>query len=255
MKPSIRHSYLSFIYCLLYTPIIIVVCFSFNNSKYSLLWHGFSLRWYKVLFNDANLGVITLHSLTIAILAATIATAFGLLGSVSLYRYRFLGKRLIDLLLLTLIVIPDLVLGIALLILFNLSHFPLGFFSLLLAHISFCIPFSCVTISSRLVGVDKHLIEAGKDLGANERMLYRHILVPLLLPGIIAGWLLCFTLSLDDAIISYFVSGPSYQILPLQIFSMVKLGVSPELNALCSIILAITFLIAVTSHFLLRKKS
>jgi len=250
----LKKGYLNLVYLFLYLPIIVVICFSFNNASHSLLWHGFTFRWYAELFHDQNIGLVTLHSLVIGILAATVATLFGMIGSVALFRYRFLGKKLINALILVLIIVPDLVLGIALLLLFSLTHFPLGFWSLLLAHISFCIPFACITIGSRIVTFDKHLIEASKDLGASERILYSRILIPLLLPALIAAWLLCFTLSIDDVIISYFVSGPNYQILPLTIFSMVKLGVKPEMNALCSIILAITFSIAIACQLLLRRK-
>lgn len=254
MNKVVRRSYLSLVYLFLYTPIVIVVIFSFNNAIYSLLWHGFTLHWYRVLFQDQTIGTVTLHSLEIGLLASTIATLLGLIGAVSLYRYRFFGKRALNILILGIIIVPDIVLGIALLVLFSQTHFKLGFFSLLIAHITFCIPFACVTISSRVIDLDKNLIEAGKDLGANEFTLYRRILIPLLLPGIIAAWLLSFTLSLDDVIISYFVSGPNFQILPLEIFSMVKVGVKPELNALCSIILLVTFSIAIASQFLLRRK-
>ena len=177
-----------------------------------------------------------------------------MIAAVALYRYRFMGKNLLDASILILIIIPDLVLGIALLLLFSFSHFPLGFWSLLLAHISFCLPFACIIISSRLSDFNKHLIEAGRDLGASEFLLYKRLLIPLLLPSLAAAWLLSFTLSLDDVIISYFVAGPDFQILPLKIYSMVKLGVKPEINALCTILLLITFTIAVFSQFLLRKK-
>lgn len=254
MNTIAKKSYLGSVYLFLYLPIIVVIWFSFNNAERSLLWHGFTLNWYKQLFQDGDLASVTLHSLEIGLLAATIATVMGLIAAVSLFRYKFFGKRLFDLLILMLIIIPDLVLGIALLLLFSLTRFPLGFWSLLLSHISFCIPFACITIGSRLISFDKHLIEASKDLGASERILYTHILIPLLLPGIIAAWLLSFTLSLDDVVISYFVSGPDFEILPLQIFSMVKLGIKPEVNALSSILLVVTFAIAFCSQLLLSKK-
>lgn len=253
MISTSKKAYLGLVYLFLYIPIVIVIWFSFNNSSRSLLWHGFTWRWYIQLFNDKALAIVTTHSLTIGLLASTFATLIGTLASVCLYRYRFFGKRLIDALILMLIIIPDLVLGIALLILFSVLHLPLGFWSLLLAHISFCVPFACVTISTRLVSLDKHLIEAGRDLGASEWQLYTKILIPLLAPGLIAAWLLSFTLSIDDVIISYFVSGPEYQILPLTIFSMVKVGVNPEINALCSILLVVTFILAISGFFLLRK--
>ena len=143
--------------------------------------------------------------------------------------------------------------GISLLLIFNVLHFPFGFFSLLIAHITFCIPFVCVTVNGQLKQLDKHLIEAAQDLGASESTIFFRILAPLLLPSLISGWLLSFTLSLDDVIISYFVSGPGYMILPLRIYSMVKLGVKPEVNALCTLLLGVTLLIAFTAQRLTKE--
>lgn len=255
MKPIIKNSYLTLVYGFLYAPIIVVVLFSFNNSTFSLLWHGFSTKWYHTLFHDSDLAIVALHSLTLGVCAATIGTFIGLLASVALFRYQFFGKRSLDMLLLMLIIIPDIVMGVALLLLFKLTGITLGFWTLLIAHISFCVPFSAVTISSRLVGFNEHLIEASRDLGANESTIFKRILIPLLWPSIIAAWLLCFTLSIDDVVISYFVSGPGFQILPLKIFSMVKLGVKPEINALCSVLLIITLTTVLISQLLIRKRS
>jgi spermidine/putrescine transport system permease protein len=253
MISASKKSYLSLVYLFLYIPIIVVIWFSFNNAERSLLWHGFTLRWYVQLFHDQTLAIVTLHSLIIAFLASTIATLIGMIASICLYRYRFFGKKLMDILILMLIIIPDLVMGISLLILFSVMKLPLGFWSLLLAHISFCVPFVCVTVTSRLVTLDKHLFEAGKDLGASEWQLYTRILIPLLAPALISAWLLSFTLSIDDVIISYFVSGPEFQILPLTIFSMVKVGVNPEINALCTILFLVTLILAVSGHFIFRR--
>lgn len=248
-----RVSYMALVFLFLYTPIAILVIFSFNESPHSLLWHGFTFEWYRQLFQDVDLGVVTLHSFEIGLLSSTFATFLGLLGAVILYRYQFFGKKVLNMSILMLIIMPDLVLGIALLLLYSFMNFPLGFWSLLLAHITFSVPFACVTISSRLSSFDRKLIEAGQDLGANERVLYQRILLPLLLPGIVAAWLLCFTLSFDDVIISYFVSGPSFEILPLRIFALVKVGVSPEINALCTIILLLTFAAAIGMSALMRR--
>lgn len=254
MSRLFKNSYLLFIYLFLYLPIVILVIFSFNNSAHSLLWRGFTLQWYQVLFQDADLGLVTLHSLEIALLAASAATLLGFLGAISLQRYRFFGRQFWDLFILMLIILPDLVMGISLLLLYKFTHFQLGFWSLLFAHTTLCMPFALVTITGRLSVLSTGLFEASQDLGASEWILYRRILFPLLLPGIIAAWLLSFTLSLDDVIISYFVSGPNFEILPLRIFSLVKVGVSPEINALCSIILLVTLVCAVSLHFLLGNK-
>ncbi len=254
MNALIRGIYLSMIYLFFYFPIVILIIYSFNNSAYSMVWHGFSFQWYRELIHDTDIQVIALHSLIVGVLAATIATTIGTLASVALYRYRFYGKQLLRSLIFILIVSPDIVMGIALLILFSSLKVSLGFWTLLLSHITFCIPFVVVTVYSRMVGFDRNIFEAARDLGASDFHIFRRIFVPMLLPAIVAGWLLSFTLSLDDVIISYFVTGPSFQILPLQIFSMVRLGVTPEVNALCSAMFILTLIIVFSAQLALRKK-
>ena len=251
---TLRASYLTLIYLFLYTPIIVIVLFSFNNSQISLLWHGFTWKWYHVLFQDGDIGLVAFHSLWLGVLAATMATFLGLIASVALFRYRFFGKHTAQLLIFIMIILPDLVLGVALLILMSLLHFSLGFWSLLVAHITFCLPFSTIIIGNQLRQLDKHILEAAQDLGASEWQLYHRVIMPLVAPALIVSLLLCFTMSIDDVIISYFVSGPSYEILPLRIYSMVKLGVSPEINALCTVLLAVTFAMTVVSYYLQRNK-
>ena len=254
MNALIRGIYLSMIYIFFYFPILILIIYSFNNSAYSMVWHGFSFQWYKELVHDTDIQVIALHSLIVGVLAASIATTIGTLASVALYRYKFYGKHLLRTLIFILIVSPDIVMGIALLILFSSLKVSLGFWTLLLSHITFCIPFVVVTVYSRMVGFDRNIFEAARDLGASDFHIFRKIFVPMLLPAIIAGWLLSFTLSLDDVIISYFVTGPDFQILPLQIFSMVRLGVTPEVNALCSAMFILTLIIVFSAQLALRKK-
>lgn len=247
--------YLSLIYLFLYLPIIILIAYSFNNTQYSLLWRGFTWRWYVELFMDSDLWISTYRSFFLGISAATISTTIGLLTSVLLYRFRFFGRSFLNGLVFILILSPEIVTGASLLILFTLIELPLGFFSLLLAHISFCIPFVIVTIYSRLVSIDKNIFEAAKDLGANDWLIFWRIILPLLWPAVFAGWLLSFTLSLDDVIISYFVAGPEFQILPLQIYSMVKTGIKPEINALCSVLFSVTLAMVVVAQSALRKKA
>jgi len=191
----------------------------------------------------------------LGVTSATIATSIGLLAAVCLYRYRFFGRNFLNGLVFILILSPEIVTGAALLILFSMVRLHLGFISLLLAHIIFCIPFVIVTIYSRLVSFDKNIFEAAKDLGANDWLIFNRIIVPLLWPALFAGWLLSFTLSLDDVIISYFVAGPEFQILPLQIYSMVRSGVKPELNALCSVLFCFTFALILLSQLALGKKA
>jgi len=248
-------SYLGMIYLFFYIPIITLIIYSFNNTQYSLLWHGFTWQWYSELFTDTDLWLATYHSLLLGIASATMATMIGVLASVSIFRYRFLGRNFLNALVFILILSPEIVTGASLITLFTLFNLPLGFTSLLLAHISFCIPFVIVTTYSRLVGFDKNIFEAAKDLGANDSLIFARIILPLLWPAVIASWLLSFTLSLDDVIISYFVAGPEFEILPLKIYSMVRSGIKPEINALCTVLFGITFTLVGLSQLALRKKT
>lgn len=254
MNKIAKYFYLLFVYIFLYAPIFVVVIYSFNNASHSLVWHGFTLAWYKFLLQDSSLLVVAWHSLIIGILAATIATFMATLAATSLYRYKFFGKRFLHSLLFILIVSPDIVMAISLLMLYSLFKMPLGFWTLLLAHITLCMPFITIIIYSRMLSMNKAIFEAAKDLGANDSMIFRRIIIPSLWPGILSGWLIGFTLSLDDVIISYFVTGPSFQILPLKIYSLVRMGVKPEINALCTLLLIFTLFIVLGSQLILRKK-
>lgn len=258
MSYSLKKSsaaYLSLIYLFFYIPILVLVVYSFNSSQYSLRWHGFSTQWYVELYNDRDLWVATWHSFLLGITSATAATFIGMLAAISLYRYRFFGRQLLNALIFVLILSPEIVMGAALLILFTLFNLPLGFLSLFFAHVSFCIPFVIVTVFSRLVTFDKNIFEAAKDLGATDSLIFRRILVPLLWPALLSGWLLSLSLSLDDVIISYFVSGPEFQILPLRIYSMVRSGIKPEINALCTVLFAVTLVLVIIAQFTQKKKA
>lgn len=249
-----KSAYLIAVYLFFYFPIGILIVYSFNDTAYSLVWKGFTLDWYRQLLDDSALLEVAFNSLIVAVVAASLATAIGTMASVTLYRYQFWGKRLLHALIFVLIVSPDIVMGISLLILFTTVQVSLGFWTLLLSHITFCIPFVVVTVYSRLTTIDKNIFEAAKDLGANDFVIFTRISLPLLMPAVLAGWLLSFTLSLDDAIISFFVTGPGFEILPLKIYSLVRLGVKPEVNALCSIIFGLTLIMVTLSQIILRKK-
>lgn len=247
-------SYLAAIYLFFYIPIVILIVYSFNDSPRSLLWRGWTWQWYSELFSDSNLWLATWHSLLVGIMAATVATIIGLLAAVNLYRYTFPGRRLLYGLVFILILSPEIVSGASLLILFTILNMNFGFLTLLLSHISFCLPFVIVTVYSRLTSVDKNIFEAAKDLGAHDWLIFRQIIIPLMWPALLAGWLLSFTLSLDDVIISYFVTGPEFEILPLRIYSMVRSGIKPEINALCSVLFGVTLILVITSQLILKKK-
>ena len=240
---------LVFIY--LYAPMIVLIVNSFNESKYGYVWKGFTWRWYHKLFANDNLMQAFWHSLTVGLVAATFATIIGTLMAFVLYRMQFFGKKAVSGLLFTVLVSPDVVLAITFLVVFMALGIHLGFWSLLIAHITFCLPFVVVTVYARLNGFDGNLLEAAKDLGAGEMRAFFTIVLPMSMPAIVAAWLLSFTLSLDDVIVSSFVTGPSYEILPIRVFSMVKVGVSPEVNALASLLLLISIILVVVAQGLM----
>ena len=249
-----RKLYASFIYILLYLPITVLIVYSFNNSKYSIEWKGFTTIWYENLISFDSLLEAAWHSVSVAFVSAFIATILGTLGALALFRYVFSGKKLMQSLVYVLIMSPEIVMGISFLMLFVFISLPLGFTTLLIAHVTFCLPFVIVTVMARLNGFDKNIIEAAKDLGASEFVTFINIILPNIIPAIVAGFLLSLTLSFDDVIISFFVTGPDYEILPLKIYSMVKLGVKPEINALCTIMFVFTLLMVLFTQFLIKEK-
>ena len=246
--------YLSLIYILLYLPIIVLVVMSFNQSKSGYNWGGFSLKWYESLFNNQAMLDAFWHSIVLGLVAATVSTLIGTLTAMALHRYNFRGKGLLNGLLFVLMMSPEIVLAISLLALFLLIGLQLGFVSLLLAHITFCLPFVVITVFARLSSLDERLMEAARDLGASESTMMRTVLIPVIFPAVMAGWLLAFTLSLDDVVVSTFVTGPSYEILPLRIYSMVRVGLKPEVNAIGAILLAASLVLVVISQLLLRRR-
>ncbi len=255
MSRLLRNIFMFVVYAYLYIPIIILVTNSFNEDRYGLSWKGFSWNWYERLFNNDTLIQAAFHSVTIAFFAATLATIVGGLTAIALYRYRFRGKQAVRGMLFIVMMSPDIVMAVSLLALFMVVGISLGFWSLLLAHVTFCLPYVTVTIFSRLNGFDARMLEAAKDLGASEVTILRKIILPLALPAVVSGWLLSFTISLDDVVVSSFVSGVSYEILPLRIFSLVKTGVTPEVNALATIMIVLSLGLVILSQLVTRKNN
>ena len=255
MSRLLRNIFMFVVYAYLYIPIIILVTNSFNEDRYGLSWKGFSWDWYERLFNNDTLIQAAFHSVTIAFFAATLATIVGGLTAIALYRYRFRGKQAVSGMLFIVMMSPDIVMAVSLLALFMVVGISLGFWSLLLAHVTFCLPYVTVTIFSRLNGFDARMLEAAKDLGASEVTILRKIILPLALPAVVSGWLLSFTISLDDVVVSSFVSGVSYEILPLRIFSLVKTGVTPEVNALATIMIVLSLGLVILSQLVTRKNN
>ncbi|KUE79708.1 spermidine/putrescine ABC transporter permease PotC [Aeromonas schubertii] len=254
MMRLLKGGYLTLIFAYLYIPILVLIGNSFNLSKYGIDWRGFTWQWYEKLIANASLMQAARHSMAIAAFSASAAVIIGTLTAVALFRYRFRGKPYVGGLLFVVMMSPDIVMAISLLTLFVLLGVKLGFWTLLIAHITFSLPFVVVTVYARLVGFDVRMLEAARDLGAGEWVIFRRILLPLAMPAIAAGWLLAFTLSLDDVVISSFVTGPAYEILPLKIYSMVKVGVSPEVNALATLMLGFSLALVLLAQWLLRRK-
>ncbi|MBE2894126.1 spermidine/putrescine ABC transporter permease PotC [Spirabiliibacterium falconis] len=254
MGKYLRGGFMLLVYSYLYIPILILIINSFNQDRYGLSWKGFTWKWYDNLAQNDTLIQAAIHSVTIAFFAATMATIIGGLTAIALYRYRFRGKQFVGGMLFVVMMSPDIVMAVSLLALFMLFSMQLGFTSLLLAHITFCLPYVVITILSRLKGFDIKMLEAAKDLGASELTILGKIILPLAMPAIVSGWLLSFTISLDDVVVSSFVSGISYEILPLKIFSMVKTGVTPEVNALAFLMIILSLVLVTISLWLTRKK-
>lgn len=250
-----RGGFMTAVYAFLYIPILILVVNSFNSAKYGVTWNSFTTQWYKLLLNNDSLLQAAGHSVVIAAFSATFATLIGSLTAVALYRYQFRGKHFVSGMLFVVMMSPDIVMAISLLALYMLLGLSLGFWSLMLAHITFCLPFVVITVYSRLKGFDVRMLEAARDLGATEFTILRKIILPIAMPAVVAGWLLSFTLSMDDVVVSSFVTGPSYEILPLKIYSMVKVGMSPEVNALATIMLVFSLVLVLASQLVLRDRT
>ena len=247
--------FVSLIYIFLFLPIIVIVVNSFNatRSKPYMTWKGFTFDWYIKLFeNDALLSSFG-NTMIIAVVSTLLATIIGTLGAIGMYRYKFKGKGVINGLLYIPVVIPEIVLGISLLTIFSRSGIPRGMLTLILAHVSFSVPFVVFNVRARLSGYDKSVEEASMDLGANRIRTFFEITVPILAPGIGGGALLAFTLSIDDVIISYFVNGQT-KTYPLKVMESIKSGVSPDVNALSTLILIGTIvLVTLTQSNLFAK--
>jgi spermidine/putrescine transport system permease protein len=232
----------SLVYAFLYVPLAIVVAFSFNDSRLNAEWVGFTLHWYDVLFHDEQMLAAALNSLVIALVASSVSTVLGTLAGYAMYRYRL---RLLPVLVLTPIAIPEILMGVSLLMFFVMLNMTLGLVSIMLSHIAFCIGFVAIVVRSRLSGMDESLTEAARDLGATPAQAFRLVTLPLIMPGIVAGALMAFTLSIDDFVITFFTAGVDATTLPLQIYSMIKIAVTPEVNAISTLLMLLTLVLIV----------
>lgn len=236
--------YAFLIFLFLYVPIMVLIVFSFNDSKLNVVWNGFTMKWYNSLLHNAGILEAVKNSFIVAIVSTIIAVIIGTFAALGLYKYKFKGKNIIDSVLNVPLIIPEIVMGISLLAFFSLVKIPLGRISLIIAHVTFSIAYVVAVVKTRLDGFDASVEEAALDLGATPVKTFFYVTLPMIMPGVIGGGLLAFTLSLDDVIISFFVTGAGSVTLPLKVFSMVKFGVTPEINALSTIIVVFTFIVA-----------
>jgi spermidine/putrescine transport system permease protein len=240
-------------YLFLYVPILILVVFSFNASRFVTTWSGFSLRWYGELFQNEAMMLALRNSLIVAVASTLISTVFGTMVALAMERHEFFGKLGFDALLYLPIIIPDISMAVMLLLFFVMSRITLGLTTIIISHVAFNISFVAVVVRARLVGFDRSLEEAAQDLGANELQTFWRVTLPLLMPAILGGALLAFTLSLDDFVITFFTAGVGSTTLPLRIYSMVKLGITPEINAISTLMLLASMTLLMLSLLLQRK--
>lgn len=244
-------SHSTLVYLFLYAPIAILVIFSFNSSRYAI-WENSSLEWYRALWDDELIQRALKNSLIVSLSATLISTVIGTFAAMGMQRFEFRGKKSLDALFYLPVIIPEIVMASSLVIFFGFLRFTLGMTTLIIAHITFCVSYVIIVVRARLEGFDRALEEAAMDLGANELQTFFRITLPLIAPGILSGSLLAFTLSIDDYIVSSFVAGVGSTTLPLQIYSMVKTRVTPEINAVSTLLLIPTILLIIISDRLQR---
>lgn len=249
-----RNLFIALVFLFLYAPIFVLVIFSFNKSRMNIIFTGFTLKWYSELLTNTNLLEAFINTMIIAVTSTIISTIIGTVSAIGLHKYNFPIKRLVNKLIYIPIVIPEIVLGISLLSVYTLANLNLGMTTLIISHIAFSIPFVITSIKSTLSLIPKEYEEAAYDLGASRTKVFKEITLPLIMPGVISGATLAFTLSLDDVVISYFTAGPGSNTLPLQIYSMIKTGITPDVNALTSLMLLVTVIVLTLSTIYQAKK-
>ena len=238
-----------------YLPILILVANSFNPARFSSRWQGFSLIWYRRLLDSPEIWQALKNTLIVAVSVTAVSAVLGTLAAFALHRYAASRlQRIHYTLIYTPLVVPEILMGISLLMFFVAAGVSLGLFTIILAHITFCVSFVAMTVLGRLQDFDFSVVEAARDLGAGWGQSVRRVLLPMLMPGIAAGALLAFTLSVDDFVIAFFVAGPGSTTLPLRIYSMIKFGAPPMINALSTLLLAVTVSAVLASRKLARLK-
>ncbi|MCM3702060.1 ABC transporter permease [Paenibacillus macerans] len=245
------HSLIMMIF--IYVPIAFIVAYSFNSSRLAADWSGFTFDWYVSLFDNRHVMEALSNSLTVAVVSTIVSTLLGTLAALAMRKVGRRTKAGMGGLLYMPIIVPDIIMGLSLLVLFTQLHMPLGKITIMIAHITFSLSYVYVVVSTRLSGMGGQLEEAAQDLGAGTWQTFRHVTLPQILPGIVSGALIAFTLSLDDFMVSFFVSGPNSTTLPIYIYGQVKRGISPEINALCTILILVTVTLIFLAQFVLNR--
>ncbi len=245
--------YLACMLVLMYIPLAVTVIYSFNESKISTVWGGFSLKWYEELFRQRDLMEALSNSILLALLSGALAIIIGTLAAVGMTKTTCRFNAMISYLSTLPLMIPEIILGMVFLAMFSLMGLPFGMVTLVIAHTAFCIPYIFIMVSARLIGMDQSLEEAARDLGASQTRAFFDIILPSIMPAILSGELLAFAMSFDDVVISIFVTGPKVNLLPVKIYTKMKTGVTPEINALATLMLLVTAVIVLLAEHWNRK--
>lgn len=232
--------YLGIVFFLMYLPVAVVIIFSFNESKLPVRFTGFSLKWYEELFHDSAMLEALGNSLILGAASCLVSAVIGTFGAVGLSRIHWKTKGALEYISILPLMIPEIILGMVLMAFFYLLNMPFGMMTLLLGHTVFCVPYILMEVKARLAGMDPSLEEAARDLGAGSLRAFWDITLPLIMPAVVSGSLLAFAMSMDDVVISIFVNGPRISTLPVKVYTQLKTGVTPEINALCTLMLAVT---------------
>jgi len=243
----------SFVMLFFYLPIAVLVLFSFNQSKLNIVWTGFTLDWYASLWHDTVLVRALQNSLIVAVVTTAISLVLGTSGAWLLYRYRYRAANLLETLSFLPMIVPEVILGVSLLILFVTIGLQLGYTTIVISHVTFCFPFVMASVQARLAGLDPALEEAALDLGATPMQAFTKVLVPYLMPAIVSGGLMSFTLSLDELIVTYFTASAGTRTLPLEIFGRVKKGLDPSLNAISTVFIVVTVVALAITEVVRRR--
>jgi spermidine/putrescine transport system permease protein len=237
-----------------YAPIVFLVVYSFNLSRLNIVWGGFTLKWYGLLWHDSRLLAALENSVVVAMAATVLAVVIGTAGAWLMHRYRYRGQRTISTLAFIPMVVPEIIMGISLLVFFKTVDLGLGYSTVILAHTTFCFPFVMAAVQARLAGLDPSLEEAALDLGATPLEAFWYVIVPYLMPAIISGALMAFALSMDELIVTYFTSSSASATLPLRIYGMAKVGLNPMINALSTIFIVATIVLLLASEWVKRLR-